>query len=68
MIREPGVWTAIATCIGVLITLVVTGVRITVILTRLVVSVQTLNESMKDVITHMDDHESRIVRLESRSP
>ena len=64
MIRDPAAWTALTAVIGALAGLLGIGVRLTMVLTRLVDTVRELNQSMKDVVAHVGNHESRITRLE----
>ena len=65
MIRDPAAWSALATVLGALFGLLGIGVRLTMVLTRLVDTVRDLNESMKDVVAHVGNHESRITMLEA---
>ena len=66
MIRDPASWAALTGVLGFLVVVTGIGVRLTVVLTRLVDSVKDLNQSMKDVVVHVSDHESRIAKLEAR--
>ena len=64
MVGQPEAWMAVAAVVALVITLGGIGVRVTVLLTRLIDSVRSLNVSVENVIEHVGDHESRITKLE----
>ena len=59
MIRDPAWWAVFTTAGGI-------GIRATMTLTRLGDSVRELNASVKEVIEHVANHESRITKLETK--
>ncbi len=63
MVGQPEAWMAVAAVVALVITLGGIGVRVTVLLTRLIDSVRSLNVSVENVIEHVGDHESRITKL-----
>ena len=68
MVGQPEAWMAVAAVVALVITLGGIGVRVTVLLTRLIDSVRSLNVSVENVIEHVGDHESRITKLEAGPP
>ena len=61
---QPDAWMAVAAVIGRALTLATVGARVALLLGRMTDSVKALNDSMKAVLSHIGDHETRISRLE----
>ena len=64
MVGQPEAWMAVAAVVALVITLAGIGGRVALLLGRMTDSVRSLNESMKAVLSHIGDHETRISRLE----
>ena len=64
MVGQPEAWMAVAAVVGLAVTLATVGARVALLLGRMNDSVRSLNESMKAVLSHIGDHETRISRLE----
>ena len=64
MVGQPEAWMAVAAVVGMAVSVAVVGARVALLLGRMNDSVKALNESMKSVLAHIGDHETRISRLE----
>ena len=64
MVGQPEAWMAVAAVVALVITLAGIGGRVALLLGRMTDSVKALNESMRSVLSHIGDHETRISRLE----
>ena len=64
MVGQPEAWVAVAAVVGLMITLATVGARVALLLGRMNDSVKALNLTMKEVLGHIGDHETRISRLE----
>ena len=64
MVGQPEAWMAVAAVVTMAVSVAVVGARVALLLGRMNDSVKALNESMKSVLTHIGDHETRISRLE----
>ena len=64
MVGQPEAWMAVAAVVTMAVTVAVVGARVALLLGRMNDSVKSLNESMKAVLVHIGDHETRISRLE----
>ena len=64
MVGQPQSWMALCAGVTLILLLGASALRVTVILTRLVDSVRDLNQSMKDVLVNIDNHENRLSHLE----
>ena len=64
MVGQPEAWMAVAAVVTMAVTVAVVGARVALLLGRMNDSVKSLNESMKSVLVHIGDHETRISRLE----